>query len=171
MAKDIGATYVMIAHSERRQLAFETEEGFGAKTVAALGEGLNVVYCIGETLEEREAGRTLDVCKTQLKSLYKAAPDAALWGRIVVAYEPVWAIGTGKVASPEQAQEVHVGIRADLASCINSGVASATRIIYGGSVNAKNCADIAAQADIDGCLVGGAALKPEFAANIITAFN
>jgi hypothetical protein len=101
----------------------------------------------------------------------KAAPDAALWGRIVVAYEPVWAIGTGKVASPEQAQEVHVGIRADLASCINSGVASATRIIYGGSVNAKNCADIAAQADIDGCLVGGAALKPEFAANIITAFN
>ena len=171
MVRDLGIEWILVGHSERRQHFLETEDDLGAKAAAVLAAGGKVCYCIGETLEQRDAGNTLDVCKAQLKALYGAASAAELWDRVVVAYEPVWAIGTGKVATPEQAQEVHDGIRQDLSANVSPAVAEATRIIYGGSVNAKNCADIAAQADIDGCLVGGAALKPEFATDIICAFN
>jgi triosephosphate isomerase len=123
--------------------------------------GLSVIYCIGEKLEERESGDTVAVCTRQLKALVgKVAPED--WKRIVVAYEPVWAIGTGKVATPAQAQEVHESVRSWFTTEVNADVATGIRIIYGGSVNAANCNELAGQADIDGFLVGGASLKAEF---------
>ncbi|KAM1760713.1 hypothetical protein EV1_003413 [Malus domestica] len=167
--KDIGATWVILGHSERRHVIGEDDQFIGKKAAYALSEDLGVIACIGEKLEEREAGKTFDVCFQQLKAFADAVPS---WDKIVVAYEPVWAIGTGKVASPEQAQEVHVAVRDWLKQNVSAEVASKTRIIYGGSVNGGNSAELAKKEDIDGFLVGGASLKgPEFATivNSVTA--
>uniref|UniRef100_A0A803NF75 Triosephosphate isomerase, chloroplastic n=1 Tax=Cannabis sativa TaxID=3483 RepID=A0A803NF75_CANSA len=159
--KDIGAKWVILGHSERRHVIGEDDQFIGKKAAYALSEGLGVIACIGELLEEREAGKTFDVCFQQLKAYADAVPS---WDNIVIAYEPVWAIGTGKVASPEQAQEVHAALRDWLKNNVSAEVASKTRIIYGGSVNGGNSAELAKKEDIDGFLVGGASLKgPEFA--------
>ncbi|KAG4970589.1 hypothetical protein AAZX31_13G129100 [Glycine max] len=159
--KDLGCKWVILGHSERRHVIGENDEFIGKKTAYALSEGLGVIACIGELLQEREAGQTFDICFQQLKAFADAVPS---WDNIVIAYEPVWAIGTGKVATPEQAQEVHAAVRDWLKKNVSAKVASKTRIIYGGSVNASNSAELAKQEDIDGFLVGGASLKgPEFA--------
>lgn len=159
--KDIGCKWVILGHSERRHVIGEDDQFIGKKAAYALSEGLGVIACIGEKLEERESGKTFDVCYQQLKAFADAVPS---WDNVVIAYEPVWAIGTGKVATPQQAQEVHVAVREWLKTNVSADVASKTRIIYGGSVNGSNCAELAKQEDIDGFLVGGASLKgPEFA--------
>ncbi|KAK9941662.1 hypothetical protein M0R45_007361 [Rubus argutus] len=159
--KDIGCKWVILGHSERRHVIGEDDQFIGKKAAYALNEGLGVIACIGEKLEEREAGKTFDICFQQLKAFADAVPS---WENIVIAYEPVWAIGTGKVASPQQAQEVHVAVRDWLKKNVSAEVASKTRIIYGGSVNGGNSAELAKEEDIDGFLVGGASLKgPEFA--------
>ncbi|KAF8013567.1 hypothetical protein BT93_I1423 [Corymbia citriodora subsp. variegata] len=159
--KDIGCKWVILGHSERRHVIGEDDQFIGKKAAYALSEGLGVIACIGELLQEREAGKTFDVCFQQLKAYADAVPS---WDNIVIAYEPVWAIGTGKVATPQQAQEVHLACRDWLKKNVSAEVASKTRIIYGGSVNGGNCAELAKQEDIDGFLVGGASLKgPEFA--------
>nr|BAQ25440.1 triose-phosphate isomerase [Diplonema papillatum] len=159
--KDMGLPYVILGHSERRHVFRETDAEIAAKVKAALAQKLCVIFCVGEKLDEREANKTQEVCFHQMKAaLTTIAP--ADWKNIVIAYEPVWAIGTGKVASPEQAQEATALIRSWLSDNINASVASSTRILYGGSVNAKNCADLWARRDIDGFLVGGASTKPEF---------
>lgn len=164
MILDVGATWAIIGHSERRQFFGDTNETVGAKTEFALANGVKAMPCIGETLEDREANKTMDVIKAQLEAI-KAANKSG-WDNIVLAYEPVWAIGTGKVASPEQAQEVHANIRAWLHAEVSPEVAAATRILYGGSVKPTNCKELGACADIDGFLVGGASLKPDFDAVI-----
>ncbi|EWC48539.1 triosephosphate isomerase [Drechslerella stenobrocha 248] len=151
--------WVILGHSERRTIIKESSEFVADKTKAALDGGLSVILCIGETLEEREAGKTVDVCCSQLQAVVDKVSD---WSKIVIAYEPVWAIGTGKVATTEQAQEAHEAIRKWLASKLSQGVADGTRILYGGSVNEKNSGELAKQPDIDGFLVGGASLKPAF---------
>ncbi|CAM6127889.1 unnamed protein product [Calypogeia fissa] len=159
--KDFGVNWVILGHSERRHILGETDEMIGKKAGYALSKGLKVIACVGELLEEREAGKTNEVVFRQLKAYADAVPS---WTDIVIAYEPVWAIGTGKVASPAQAQEVHADIRKWLAEKVSAEVSSSVRIIYGGSVNAANSADLAKKEDIDGFLVGGAALKgPDFA--------
>jgi triosephosphate isomerase len=137
----------------------ESDSFVAAKTKAALDGGLGVILCCGETLEQREADKTMDVVLAQLGAVAKEIKD---WSKIVVAYEPVWAIGTGKVATTEQAQEVHAGIRKWIKEALGEETAEKTRIIYGGSVSEKNCRDLAKEADIDGFLVGGASLKPAF---------
>ncbi|KAK9108716.1 hypothetical protein Sjap_016776 [Stephania japonica] len=158
---DIGCKWVILGHSERRHVIGEDDQFIGKKAGYALSQNLKVIACIGEKLEEREAGKTFDVCFEQLKAFAGNVPG---WDDVVIAYEPVWAIGTGKVATPQQAQEVHVAVRDWLKKNVSADVASKTRIIYGGSVNGSNCAELAKQEDIDGFLVGGASLKgPEFA--------
>jgi triosephosphate isomerase (TIM) len=160
MLVDAGIEWVIIGHSERRHVFKETNEILSEKTKYVLSKpNVKVVFCIGELLEEREAGKTIDVCKEQLEYLRKVVED---WDRIVLAYEPVWAIGTGKVATIEQAQEVHKVVRDWLSESVSKEVASRVRVIYGGSVTAKNCGDLSRMPDIDGFLVGGASLKPEF---------
>lgn len=161
MLADLGLPWVILGHSERRHILGENDEFTADKVVAALAKGISVIYCIGEKLEEREAGNTLSVCTRQMEAL-SAKLKPKDWAKIVVAYEPVWAIGTGKVATKEQAQEVHAALRAWFTSKVSADVAGAVRIIYGGSVNAANCKDLAGEPDIDGFLVGGASLKPEF---------
>jgi len=151
--------WVILGHSERRSIFKESDEEIAEKTVEALAQGLSVILCVGETLEEREADKTDSVVQRQLKAVVDKKVE---WNKIVIAYEPVWAIGTGKVATPEQAQEVHKNTRKWLADTVSQDVADATRIIYGGSVNAKNAATLANEPDLDGFLVGGASLKPEF---------
>lgn len=159
MIKDCGATWAIIGHSERRQYFGETNEIVAAKSAFCLEHGLNVISCVGEKLEDREAGKTMDVINAQMEAIAAAVKD---WTNVVIAYEPVWAIGTGKTATPEQAQDVHAQIRAWLASKVSGDVAAATRILYGGSVKTANCDALAACADIDGFLVGGASLKADF---------
>jgi len=164
---DAGIPYVILGHSERRTLFGETSAIVAEKTRAALDVGLRVILCVGETLAEREAGRTQQVVEAQLQAVVALlSPDD--WSRIVIAYEPVWAIGTGKVATAAQAQEVHADTRKYLASGVSQTVSENTRIIYGGSVTAANCKELSAQLDVDGFLVGGASLKPEFV-NIVNA--
>jgi len=158
---DAGIPYVILGHSERRTLFHETSEMVAQKTHAALDAKLNVILCIGETLEQRESGDTKVVCEEQLKAVVGVLKESD-WSNIVIAYEPVWAIGTGKVATSAQAQETHVDIRAYLSRAVSPAIASSTRIIYGGSVNSANCKELATQPDVDGFLVGGASLKPEF---------
>lgn len=159
--KDIGCDWVILGHSERRHIIGESNEFIGKKAAYALGQNLKVIACVGEKLEEREGGKTFDVCFEQLKAFADEAPS---WENVVIAYEPVWAIGTGKVATPQQAQEVHAAIRDWLSKNVSSEVASQIRIIYGGSVNGANSGELAKQEDIDGFLVGGASLKgQEFA--------
>ncbi|KAI9573032.1 Triosephosphate isomerase [Boletus coccyginus] len=159
---DAGIPYVIIGHSERRTLFHETSELVGNKTKAALDASLKVILCVGETLAEREAGRTTEVVNVQLQAVVDVLKDATYWSNIVIAYEPVWAIGTGKVATVAQAQEAHAEIRQFLKKKVSEGVAETTRIIYGGSVTAANSKELATQRDVDGFLVGGASLKPEF---------
>ncbi|TVU10174.1 hypothetical protein EJB05_43685 [Eragrostis curvula] len=157
---DIGCKWVILGHSERRNIIGETDEFIAKKAAYALSQNVKVIACIGELLEEREAGKTFEVCFKQMKAY---ADSITNWADVVIAYEPVWAIGTGKVASPEQAQEVHAAVRDWLKTNVSPEVASSVRIIYGGSVNAGNCADLAKKEDIDGFLVGGASLKgPDF---------
>ncbi|KAK9122710.1 hypothetical protein Sjap_012312 [Stephania japonica] len=159
MLVNLGIDWVILGHSERRQLLNESNEFVGDKVAYALSLGLKVVACIGETLEQRESGSTIEIVAAQTKAI---AFKVSNWDNVVLAYEPVWAIGTGKVATPAQAQEVHYELRKWLVSNVDAEVASKTRIIYGGSVNGANCKELAAQLDIDGFLVGGASLKPEF---------
>jgi triosephosphate isomerase len=157
MLQDAGVTWVILGHSERRQLFGETDEGVAAKTAAALQARIRPIVCVGETLAEREAGETLAVVERQTRAfmhLFLETPGFA-----VIAYEPVWAIGTGKVASPEDAQQVHAHIR-ELLVEVSEEVAEATRILYGGSVKADNAAGLLMQDDVDGALVGGASLDP-----------
>ncbi|ESK94747.1 triosephosphate isomerase [Moniliophthora roreri MCA 2997] len=158
---DAGIPYVILGHSERRTILHESSEFVAQKTRAAIDAGLSVILCIGETLKEREAGETAKVCEAQLKPVIALLKEED-WSKVVIAYEPVWAIGTGKVATPQQAQEAHADIRTFLLNTVSSTVASSTRIIYGGSVSAANCKELAALPDVDGFLVGGASLKPEF---------
>jgi len=159
MLKDVGADWVIIGHSERRQIFGESDELIAEKTAFALAEGLKVIACIGETLQEREAGQTEAVVFRQMKAIAAQVKD---WTNVVVAYEPVWAIGTGKTATPQQAQDVHAALRKWLVDNVSAALSASLRIQYGGSVTAANCRELGSQADIDGFLVGGASLKPEF---------
>jgi len=166
LLKDAGCSHVIIGHSERRQYFGETDETVNRKTRAALAAGLTVLLCIGETLAEREAGFTFRIIETQLVGGLRDVSRAAL-GQVVIAYEPVWAIGTGKTASDEQAQEVHAFIRGLVTKLYSQADAEAIRILYGGSVKPGNVRGLMAQADIDGALVGGASLKADSFAAII----
>jgi len=159
-AVDLGVKYTLVGHSERRSLYNETDADVAKKSSEALNAGLTVVLCIGESLAEREAGKTDEVNAKQLAAVRKLVSN---WDKVVIAYEPVWAIGTGKTATPEMAQAAHSSIRAWVASHVSEGVAEQVRIIYGGSANEKNAKDLIEQPDIDGFLVGGASLKPAFA--------
>jgi triosephosphate isomerase (TIM) len=160
MVKDIGCTYVILGHSERRQIFKESSQDVNRKVVAALGAGLLPIVCVGETLDERQAGQTAAVVREQLEGSL-AGLSAEQMASVTIAYEPVWAIGTGVVATPEQAEEVHADLRRLLETRYNPQVAAATRIQYGGSVNAENAATLLAQPNIDGALVGGASLKAD----------
>jgi triosephosphate isomerase (TIM) len=160
MIKDAGAGFVILGHSERRSLYGETDAFINKKAKLALEQGLTPIVCVGETLAEREAGRTLAVVETQVRGSL-AGLSAAQLEASVVAYEPVWAIGTGKTASPEQAQEVHAMIRSLLEKLQGAGAAAKVRILYGGSVKPDNVDALMSQPDIDGGLVGGASLKAE----------
>lgn len=159
MIKDNGIGWVIIGHSERRQIFGETDTLIAEKVEHSLAEGLGVIACIGETLHERENGQTTDVVFRQLAAIKEKVKD---WSKVVVAYEPVWAIGTGKTATPQQAQEVHASLRTWLSENVSAEVSASVRIIYGGSVTGSNCVELAQQGDIDGFLVGGASLKTEF---------
>lgn len=159
MIKDVGVDWVILGHSERRNVFGECDTLIAEKVAHALESGLSVVACIGEKLEEREAGQTEAVVFQQTKAISEKIKE---WKNVVLAYEPVWAIGTGKTATPQQAQEVHLKLRQFIAKEISEKVAQEIRIIYGGSVTASNAKDLAKEADIDGFLVGGASLKPEF---------
>ena len=160
MLKEFGVRYAIVGHSERRQYHGETDELVAAKTAIALSSGITPIVCVGETLAQREAGHTEEVVKRQLAAVIHV--NGHCISEIVVAYEPVWAIGTGKTATPEQAQEVHALLRAQLHHAA-SDHASGIRILYGGSMNAANAAQLLAQPDINGGLIGGASLKaPDF---------
>ncbi len=166
MLKDAGATWVILGHSERRQLFGETDEGVARKLAAAQSAGLRPIVCVGETLEQREAGQTLEVVERQVRAVVDELNKQPGFG--VIAYEPVWAIGTGKVAKPEDAQEVHAAIRGLLGKA-SEELARATRVLYGGSVKADNAEGLLGQADIDGALVGGASLDPAGFGKIVEA--
>jgi len=165
MAAEVGYGWTLIGHSERRARYGETDADTAEKCARALNGGLRVMLCIGESLDERERGVTDEVNRRQLSACIPYIRD---WDRVVIAYEPVWAIGTGKVATPDQAQETHAAIRAFLASAVGPDVAAKTRIQYGGSASPGNCAELIAKPDIDGFLVGGASLKPEFMQMVAT---
>lgn len=159
---DAGAKLVIIGHSERRRLFGDTDEWINKKTQAALKAGLQPILCVGETLEERESQRTFKVLETQLAGGLKGFAPADL-GPLVIAYEPVWAIGTGKTATPDQAQEAHLFIRKQCAKLYGEGFSAGVRILYGGSVTDQNVDALMSQPDLDGALVGGASLKaPSF---------
>jgi len=160
MLLDLGVDYVILGHSERRHILGEKDDFIRAKVLAALEAGPTPILCVGEKLEEREEGRTMEVVGGQLEQgLAGLEPDHP--GALVIAYEPVWAIGTGRTATPQIAQEVHAGIRSWLAARFNKDLASGIRILYGGSVKGDNVKALMAEADIDGALVGGASLTAE----------
>jgi len=167
MLRDVGCRYVLVGHSERRQLYGESDSLVARKFMAAQAQGLVPVLCVGETLEEREGGRTNEVVARQLEAVLSVSGVGSL-ASAVIAYEPVWAIGTGRTASPEQAQEVHAMIRGKVAA-LDATIASSVRILYGGSVKASNARELFAMADIDGGLVGGASLKAEEFAQVCAA--
>ncbi|NNM25775.1 MAG: triose-phosphate isomerase [Phycisphaerales bacterium] len=160
MLRDVGVTVVLAGHSERRHVIGETDDLVNRKVRAALAGDLMVTLCLGETLEQREAGRTTDVVLGQLRHGLAGVAEAAM-GRVVLAYEPVWAIGTGVTATPDDAETAHRAIRGALADLYNPQVAAATRIQYGGSVKPGNAAALAAGPNVDGFLVGGASLVPD----------
>jgi triosephosphate isomerase len=166
LLKDAGCRYVIVGHSERRQLFGESDEFINRKVQALLQTGIGCIFCIGETLEEREADRFFDVLRRQVRLGLKGVP-AELLADLVVAYEPVWAIGTGKTASDEQAQEAHAFVRALLREQFGTEAGDAIRILYGGSVKPGNVDGLMAQPDVDGALVGGASLKTEEFARIV----
>ncbi|TWT90335.1 Triosephosphate isomerase [Pseudobythopirellula maris] len=168
MLSDLGAEYVILGHSERRHVMGETDAEVNKKTLKALDAGLVPVVCVGELLEEREAEQTADVNRRQLLGALEGVSETQVLG-LVVAYEPVWAIGTGKVATPEQAEEVHADLRRLLAERYTSEVAEKVRILYGGSVKPGNAAELIGQQNVDGALVGGASLKAEDFLGIATA--
>lgn len=168
MLVDAGCGYCIVGHSERRQYFHETDETVNRKLLALLTPSITPIVCIGETLGEREAGKTFEVVGRQLEGALRGV-TAAQAKRIVLAYEPVWAIGTGRNATPAQAQEAHAFIRERLGGLWGRDVAQAIRIQYGGSVNADNAPELLQQADIDGALVGGASLKAESFAAIVKA--
>ena len=168
MLLDAGCSHVIIGHSERRQYFGETDATVNRKILAASAAGLVVIFCVGETLEERESGKTFEVLKKQLAGGLTGV-SADTMQQVIVAYEPVWAIGTGKTASDEQAQEAHAFIRSELSSLYGAGTATATRILYGGSVKPENINGLIAQEDIDGALVGGASLKADSFASLVNA--
>ena len=157
---DFGIHYTLVGHSERRHIYGETDTLLLKKTKHALTQDLTVVFCIGELLSEREAGNTEKVVQTQLEGLKELSLEQ--WDKIVLAYEPVWAIGTGVVATPEQAQDVHRFVREWVGGNVSQDVAAKVRIIYGGSVTDGNCGDLIKRPDIDGFLIGGVSLKPAF---------
>ena len=167
MAKEAGCSYTLVGHSERRQIFGETLESSRLRMQAAFEAGLTPILCIGETLEQREAGQTMQVVGQQLDAAIEGF-DLATLENMIVAYEPVWAIGTGKVATPQQAQEVHAGIRERL-RYVGQDLAAGMRLLYGGSVKPANAAELMSQADIDGVLVGGASLKADSFAEIVKA--
>jgi len=160
MLKDVGCEYVIIGHSERRHIIGETDELINKKIKAAINNGLKTILCVGELLEEREAGKTLEVVKTQIEKGLNGVSKEEM-KNVVIAYEPVWAIGTGKTAKPEDAQEVHAYIRELLSKLYSKEIADETIIQYGGSVKASNIDSLMAMPDIDGALVGGASLVAE----------
>lgn len=166
LIKDTGASFVIVGHSERRQFFGETNDTVNKKTKAALKNGLTPITCVGETLSERESKKTFDVIKEQLHGSFANFSKEEM-GALVVAYEPVWAIGTGKVATPEQAQEVHAFIRKEISKLFGEEIANAIRIQYGGSVKPDNIAELMRQADIDGALVGGASLEAKSFSDIV----
>ncbi|GMF28226.1 unnamed protein product [Phytophthora fragariaefolia] len=166
---DFGLEWTITGHSERRAYYAESDDVVAQKTKRALDLGLKVIFCIGESLEQRQANQTLDVLIRQTQALASLVTEAD-WERIVIAYEPVWAIGTGVVATPAQAQEAHKDLRAWITGKVSPTVAENVRIIYGGSVKGDNCEELIALHDVDGFLVGGAALKPEFEKIIKSAF-
>ncbi|MBZ0265602.1 triose-phosphate isomerase [bacterium] len=168
MILNAGCTHVIIGHSERRQIFGETDISVQRKTAAALEAGLIPIVCVGETLEEREEGRTEIVIERQISGGLERIPQEIL-GDIIIAYEPVWAIGTGQTATPETAQEVHKQIRSWLKDTYSKSLAEDVRILYGGSVKGENAAELFGQDDIDGGLVGGASLDAEGFAQIIAA--
>jgi len=168
MLKDVGCTYVLCGHSERRHVLGESDELVGKKVTASLGGGLLPILCVGELLAERDAGQTEAVVARHLKTGL-AGLSADKMSAVTIAYEPVWAIGTGRTATPEQAQEVHVFVRKFLAEMFNHKLADEIRVLYGGSANAGNAKDLMAQKDVDGLLVGGASLKVDDFVKIIQA--
>jgi triosephosphate isomerase len=168
MLLDVGCRSVILGHSERRHVLGETDAVINQKITVALSKGLDVVFCVGELLEEREAGNTEAVLDTQLDGGLAGVSEADM-SLIVVAYEPVWAIGTGKVATPDQAESAHAHLRSRLAARYNAEVGDCVRILYGGSVKAENAAELLGQPNIDGALVGGASLKAEAFLPIVEA--
>lgn len=166
MLRDIGCSLVIIGHSERRQFYCETDKSVNQKARAALAAGLTAIACVGEMFEQREAGNAENVVKSQLVSGLDGLTVADL-KRIIIAYEPVWAIGTGKTATPEQAQDMHAAVRKSIAETHGNGVAQNVRILYGGSVTPDNIATLMSQPDVDGALVGGASLEATSFADIV----
>lgn len=160
MLVDLGCRYVILGHSERRHVLGESNADVNKKTLAALAAGLVPVVCVGELLAEREAGHTGRVIREQFDGSLGNLTSEQI-GKVVIAYEPVWAIGTGKVATPQQAEEVHMDLRKILAERYNTATAESLRILYGGSVKASNAAELLAQPNVDGALVGGASLKAD----------
>ena len=170
MIKSTGAEYVLVGHSERRQYFAESDALLADKTIIALQNNLTPIFCIGETLDERNNGSYYQVLETQLTDgLFNLSAED--FGKVVLAYEPVWAIGTGLTASPEQAQDIHAFIRAKIDMKYGMNVADDTTILYGGSCNPKNAAELFAQKDIDGGLIGGASLKSRDFTDIVKTFN
>lgn len=170
MLTDLGVEYVVIGHSERRQYFAETNETVNKRTKAALAGGLKPIICVGESLDQREQGVTEELVRMQVKIALNGVTADEL-KNVVIAYEPIWAIGTGKTATAEQAGEVCTNIRATIRSLYGARVARSVTIQYGGSMNPKNAAELLAQPDIDGGLIGGAALKPDQFVDIINAAN
>jgi len=166
MLKEVGCQYVIIGHSERRQFFGETDEAVNRRIKAALGQGLRVIFCIGETLRDREEGKTFSLIEKQMDGGLKGL-DGQGMGEMVIAYEPVWAIGTGKTATPEQAEEVHRFIRGKIEKFYSREVSEKIRIQYGGSVTPENIRSLMNQPDVDGALVGGASLKAESLSKIV----
>jgi len=167
--KDFGLKWTITGHSERREMG-ETNEMVAQKTKVAVDAGLQVIACVGEKLEIRKSGQTLDYVLNEQMASFLTTLEPADWENVSIAYEPVWAIGTGQTATPAQAQDMHDAIRKWIAKNVNPGVAEAIRIMYGGSVKASNAQGLAQCPDIDGFLVGGASLKPEFK-DIVNAFE
>ncbi|MCC8095234.1 MAG: triose-phosphate isomerase [Tannerellaceae bacterium] len=169
MVASTGAKYVILGHSERRAYYYETPEILKTKVILALANGLTPIFCIGEVLEEREAGKHFGVVDEQIKSsLFDLSRED--FSKIVIAYEPVWAIGTGKTASADQAQEIHAHIRQTIASKYEQSIADNCSILYGGSMNAGNEKELVSKPDVDGCLIGGASLSVENFLPIVEAF-
>ncbi|MDA0343645.1 MAG: triose-phosphate isomerase [Opitutales bacterium] len=168
MLRSLYVSHVILGHSERRQYCGETNASINQKILAAIQANLKPIYCVGETLGEREAGKTMEIVSTQVREGLEGYPSSAL-DLLVIAYEPVWAIGTGKTATDEMAQEVHAGIRQVLTEMFGEADASSIRILYGGSMKPENAAGLLAQPDVDGGLIGGASLSAKPFCDIVEA--